>query len=62
MNKRHFEARREKARRLMHKAGLSALLITLDANRFYLSGFELRDAQANESSGCLIITRSGKDW
>lgn len=62
MNKRHFEARREKVRGAMHKAGLGALLVTLDANRFYLSGFELQDAQTNESSGCLIVTRSGKDW
>ncbi len=62
MNKQHFEARREKLRPLMRKAGLNALLVTLDANRFYLSGFELQDAQANESSGCLIVTLSGKDW
>ena len=62
MNTRHYEARREKARRLMHTVGLSALLITLDANRFYLSGFELRDPQSNESSGCLVLTQSGKDW
>ena len=62
MDKRRFEARREKLRPLMRKAGLDALLVTLDANRFYLSGFELRDAQANESSGCLIVTQSGRDW
>ena len=62
MNRQHFEARREKLRPLMHKAGLSALLVTLDANRFYLSGFELHDPQANESSGCLIIAADGKDW
>ena len=62
MDKRQFEVRRENLRRLMRKAGLSALLVTLDANRFYLSGFELQDAQANESSGCLIVTLSGKDW
>lgn len=62
MDKEHFSARREKARRLMHKAGLEALLISLDANRFYLSGFELHDTQVNESSGCLILTKDGKDW
>lgn len=57
-----FEKRRENLRRLMHKAKLEALLVTLDANRFYLSGFELQDAQTDESSGCLIVTASGKDW
>ncbi|MDR3073829.1 MAG: Xaa-Pro peptidase family protein [Deltaproteobacteria bacterium] len=55
-------ARREKLRRLMHEEGLSALLVTLDANRFYLSGFELRDHQVNESSGCLLVLADGKDW
>jgi len=62
MNKEHFAARREKARRLMHKAGLKALLVSLDANRFYLSGFELHDPQMNESSGCLALMENGKDW
>ena len=57
-----YENRREKLRGLMHKAGLSALLICLDANRFYLSGFELQDPQANESSGRLLIMADGKDW
>ena len=62
MNKQQFEARRDKLRSLMHKAQLSALVVTLDANRFYLSGFELHDAQVNESSGCLVITDDGQDW
>ena len=57
-----YENRREKLRGLMHGAGLSALLISLDANRFYLSGFELQDPQANESSGRLLIMADGKDW
>jgi len=55
-------ARRVKARRLMRKARLKALLVSLDANRFYLSGFELHDAQVNESSGCLVLMENGKDW
>lgn len=54
--------RRENARRLMHEKGLAALLVTLDANRFYLSGFELRDHQINESSGCLLLMANGRDW
>lgn len=56
------EARRENLRRLMREKELGALLVTLDANRFYLSGFELQDHQVNESSGCLLITQDGKDW
>ena len=62
MDRTIFEQRREKLRKLMHEAELSALLVTLDANRFYLSGFELHDPQINESSGCLIITKFGRDW
>ena len=62
MNRERYAERREKVRRLMRKAGLDALLITLDANRFYLSGFELHDAQINESSGCLVLDVEGGDW
>ena len=62
MDMKQYAARREKARRLMHKAGLKALLVNLDANRFYLSGFELHDGQVNESSGCLVLMENGKDW
>lgn len=62
MNTERFGIRRESVRRLMHKAGLNALLVTLDANRFYLSGFALHDTQINESSGCLVIARNGRDW
>lgn len=62
MNNERFEERREKLRRLMRKADCAALLVTLDANRWYLSGFELHDAQINESSGCLVIAADGRDW
>lgn len=62
MNAQTFAARREQLRRLMHGAGLSALLVSLDANRFYLSGFELHDPQINESAGWLVICRQGRDW
>jgi Xaa-Pro aminopeptidase len=54
--------RRERLRRLMYTEGLDALLISQPANRFYLSGFELHDCQCNESSGCLIILKNGRDW
>lgn len=62
MDKNVFAARRENLRRLMSEKGLSALLITQDANRYYLSGFELMDHQTNESSGCLVVTADGRDW
>ncbi|WP_294554713.1 Xaa-Pro peptidase family protein [uncultured Mailhella sp.] len=62
MNKETFALRREKLRRLMYEEGLDALLVSQSANRFYLSGFELHDCQCNESSGCLIIMKDGKDW
>ncbi len=58
---RHAE-RREKLRRLMHAQGLDALLVTLDANRFYCSGFELQDPQVNESAGCILVLADGRDW
>ncbi|MDR2161053.1 MAG: Xaa-Pro peptidase family protein [Desulfovibrio sp.] len=62
MDKLTFERRRERVRSLMRREGLAALLVSLDANRFYLSGFELHDPQAGESSGCLVILADGKDW
>ena len=62
MNTTRYAERRENLRRLMHAEGLAALLVTLDANRFYLSGFELQDHQVNESSGCLLILADGNDW
>jgi Xaa-Pro aminopeptidase len=57
-----YQGRREKLRKLLKEQNLGGMLVTLDANRFYLSGFELQDAQTNESSGCLIVTAEGKDW
>ncbi|MBQ9452584.1 MAG: aminopeptidase P family protein [Desulfovibrio sp.] len=57
-----FASRREKLRRLVHKRGLDALLISQAANRFYLSGFELHDPQYNESAGSIVITADGNDW
>ena len=62
MNKEYYAARREKLRELLHREGLEALIVSHPANRYYLSGFELHDGQCNESSGCLIVTRDGKDW
>lgn len=62
MDRQTYETRRENLRRLLKEQELDAMLITLDANRFYLSGFELQDGQTNESSGCLLITAGGHDW
>ncbi|MDR2668568.1 MAG: Xaa-Pro peptidase family protein [Desulfovibrio sp.] len=56
-----FASRRERLRPLLREAGSAALLVTSDADRFYLSGFELHDTQINESSGCLLITTDGRD-
>jgi Xaa-Pro aminopeptidase len=57
-----YAARREKLRALLRERELDALLLTLDANRFYVSGFELRDHQINESSGCVLVLADGNDW
>lgn len=57
-----YAARREKLREMLVNRKLGAMLVTLDANRYYLSGFELHDHQTNESSGCLIISADGRDW
>lgn len=62
MDMTRYAERREKLRRLMHGESLAALLVTLDANRFYLSGFELQDHQVNESSGCILALANGSDW
>ena len=57
MNKDQFLERREKLRALFPEKGLSALLVSHAANRFYLSGFELHDPQCNETAGWLLITK-----
>ncbi len=62
MNKHTYSARREKLRPILAREGLDALLVSLAANRFYLSGFELHDPQCNESAGYLLVTRDGSDW
>ncbi len=56
------EQRRERLRALMREQGIEALLVSHAANRYYLSAFELHDAQLNESSGRLIVMADGKDW
>ena len=45
-------------RRLLKKRNLDALLVTLPANRRYLSGFSPDDGQWGESSGCLLISQT----
>ena len=58
----HFAARREKLRYSILEAGLSGLLVSHAANRYYLSGFELHDPQCNETAGWLLIRPDGDDW
>lgn len=57
-----YAARRDALRELIGASGLEALLVSMDANRFYLSGFELHDSQFDESSGYLAIFANGEDW
>lgn len=56
-----FAARRERLRALMAARGLSALLVSFAANRYYLSGFELFDSQCNETVGWLVVLAGGRD-
>lgn len=56
MNQECFLKRRERLRALLPERGLSALLVSHAANRFYLSGFELHDPQCNETAGWLLIS------
>jgi len=62
MNTVRYAERRERLRALMHEKALDALLISHEANRYYLSGFELHDPQKNETSGYLLLTADGNDW
>jgi len=62
MNTDIFAQRRENLKRSLKKKGLEALLVSHAANRYYLSGFELHDAQCNESTGWLLVTADGEDF
>ncbi len=57
-----YARRRAALKRALAQRGMSALLVSHAANRYYLSGFELSDPQCNESSGWLVITAKGKDY
>lgn len=57
-----YAKRRDRLRDALDRANLDCLLVSAAANRFYLSGFELHDGQPGETSGYLIISRSGEDW
>lgn len=56
-----YAARRQQLRALLRKEGISALLVSHPANRYYLSGFELHNPQDNESAGMLLVTADGRD-
>ena len=57
-----FAKRLHALKNLMRAQGISALLVTHPANRYYLSGFELHDGQCNESSGCMLILAEEYGW
>ena len=54
-------ARRDRLRAVLRREGLSALLVSQSANRYYLSGFALHNPQENESAGMLLVTTGGVD-
>jgi len=56
-----FEQRRDNLKRLMKEKNIPAMLVSLAANRYYLSGFELHDPQCNESAGWLVVNAGGDD-
>ena len=62
LNKTDFKHRRDQLRSSLEAKALHGLLITHPPNRFYLSGFELRDPQPGESAGCLFIDAQDEDW
>ncbi|MBI5522461.1 MAG: aminopeptidase P family protein [Desulfarculus sp.] len=51
-----IKMRLARLRRLLAKHKLDGLLVSLPANRRYLSGFTPADGQLGESSGCLLVT------
>ncbi|MFH1035304.1 MAG: aminopeptidase P family protein [Pseudomonadota bacterium] len=53
-----IKMRLARLRRLIKAQGLDGLLVTLPANRRYLSGFSPDDGQLGESSGALLITQA----
>ena len=57
-----YAQRRARLRELIIAQKLAGLLVLLDANRYYLSGFELHDVQVDESAGCLLLMADGEDW
>jgi len=56
-----FASRRERLRELLRREGLAAQLVSLSANRYYLSGFELHNPQENESAGMVLVHADGTD-
>jgi len=56
------QKRCEKVRQAIIKAGLDAMIVSHPASRFYVSGFELHNPQANESAGTVIVMADGNHW
>jgi len=53
-----IKTRLAKLRAFLAQQGLDAVLVTLPANRRYLSGFAAEDGQWGESSGALLISQN----
>ena len=51
-----YEARIQKVREVLSARGIDALLVSIEENRRYLSGFTGEDHQFDESAGALLIT------
>ncbi len=52
-----MEQRIRSIRKRLGKSGLDALMVLVEENRRYLSGFTAEDVRFDESAGCLVITR-----
>jgi Xaa-Pro aminopeptidase len=52
-----FEKRIDGVRKKLHKMNLDSLLVMVEENRYYLSGFTGEDTQYDESAGALIISQ-----
>jgi Xaa-Pro aminopeptidase len=51
-----YEARIQKVREVLSAKGIDALLVSIEENRRYLSGFTGEDHQFDESAGALLIS------
>ena len=57
-----IQSRIHKVQASLRGRSLDAVLITEPANRRYLSGYTVADHGIQESSGVLLIPKSGRPW